>query len=405
MRKSVDRAVHRTPAILIVDDEFVVTQSLAAFLELETDYKILTFQSPAEALLALRDSNVDLVIADFLMPDMNGLEFLTEVKKLYPDVPRIMLTGYADKENSIRAINEVGLFQYIEKPWDNDQFRLVIENALSNKSLREKLNRRILELDSVLRERERLMERDELLREELVLAQRLQRGMLPERLPDDGRLVFSAEYLPALEIGGDFYDVLPVADNKLAVLVADVTGHGIQAALSTALLKFAFSGFTNCDCTPSQIISGMNTVLLRALPSETFAAALVAIVDLKTAEVRLGNAGLPHPFVLHRRSSDAERVVANGFMLGIIEEELFSPGEEHTLRLESGDALVVYTDGISEVQNDAGAAFDSFLKEQIVTHADHTGIELSKKLVAASKRFSRGGHAWDDITIFGIECK
>ena len=104
----------RPPVILIVDDEKMVTESLRLLLQMETNYKILTFQSPLEALKTLQQTPVDLVITDYLMPEMDGSHFLLEAKKIYPDVPRIIPTGYADKENAIRAINEVGLFQYIE---------------------------------------------------------------------------------------------------------------------------------------------------------------------------------------------------------------------------------------------------------------------------------------------------
>jgi len=390
--------------ILIVDDESVVTQSLSALLELETDYSVMTFQSPVDALRKIRDVTVDLVISDFLMPEMNGLEFLSEFKRLHPEAPRIMLTGYADKENSIRAINEVGLFQYIEKPWDNDQVRLVIDNALTTKSLRETLRERINDLDRALLERQRLTERNELLREELDVARALQLGMLPPEFPAIDGMALSAEYLPALEIGGDFYDTIPLAGDKIGILVADVTGHGIQAALSTAVVKFAFSDYKNCECSATEIITGMNKILLRALPEETFAAAMVVILDTKTSECRLANGGLPHPFLLHRQSKDAERIAANGFMLGVIDEALFKPEEEHTLQLSKGDFLMVYTDGVSEAQNVDGVPFDQgMLTEQLVTHADLSGPDLSKKLIAASKKFSDPNHPWDDITILGID--
>ena len=117
------------------------------------------------------------------------------------------------------------------------------------------------------------------------------------------------------------------------------------------------------------------------------------------------NAGLPHPFMLRRKIGKAERVIANGFMLGIIEEELFKPDEEHTLRLDTGDSLIVYTDGISEVQNDAGVPFDSVLKEQLLAHVDYSGLDLARKLVAATKQFSGRDHIWDDITVFNVEIK
>ncbi|MDH3380492.1 MAG: SpoIIE family protein phosphatase, partial [Gammaproteobacteria bacterium] len=364
----------RLPVVLIVDDDAVVTQSLRTLLELETDYRILTFQSPLAALAEIRDISVDVVISDFLMPHMNGLEFLSEVKKLHPDVPRIMLTGYADKENSIRAINEVGIFQYIEKPWDNDQLKLVLSNALTKKCLQAQLTERIRELDVTLRDRNRLVERDELLREELSLAQSLQRGMLPDAFPERSGICFFAQYLPALEIGGDFYDVVPLANNRLGVLVADATGHGIQAALSTAIVKFAFSTFRQCDVGVEDILIGMNKILLRGLPADTFVAASIIVIDTDRAECRLMNAGLPYPFLLRRKTRTAERIMATGLMLGIIDEQLYKPAVEHKILLEKGDVLIVYTDGIGEVENEDRETFEqSMLGTQLVAHADKCG--------------------------------
>jgi serine phosphatase RsbU (regulator of sigma subunit) len=396
----------RRPTILVVDDEPVVTQSLSTLLELETDCNVLTFQSPLEALEVLQGTAVDVVICDFMMPEMNGLEFLLESKRRHPDAPRIMLTGYADKENSIRAINDVGLFQYLEKPWDNDQLLLVVSNAITNKGLRETLRQRVDDLDHVLRDRELLIERDELLREELDIARRLQLGMLPAEFPVIDGMALHAHYLPALEIGGDFYDVIPLADGKWGILVADVTGHGIQAALSTAVVKFAFSDFKNCGFSPTDIVTGMNDVLLRALPEETFAAAMVLSIDEQNAQCHFANAGLPHPFLLRREARQVERIAANGFMLGAVGSDLFAPDEEKTVRLSRGDFLMVCTDGIGEVRNAEGELFEhSAITEQLIMNADHSGSDLANAVIEASRAFSHPGHQWDDITVLGIDLK
>ena len=116
--------------ILLVDDEEMVVTSIKSFLTLETDYTVVAFTSPREALEYVRKNKVDLVISDYLMPDMDGIEFLGNVKKIQPEATRVLLTGYADKENAIKAINDVGLYQYIEKPWENDELRLIIRNGL-----------------------------------------------------------------------------------------------------------------------------------------------------------------------------------------------------------------------------------------------------------------------------------
>jgi response regulator RpfG family c-di-GMP phosphodiesterase len=116
---------------------------------LETEYDIATYDSPSKALEAIRESPIDLVVSDYLMPGMNGIEFLLEVKKLHPYATRILLTGYADKENAIKAINEVGLYQYIEKPWENEEFKLIIQNGLERRFLMERLEEKIKEVQNV----------------------------------------------------------------------------------------------------------------------------------------------------------------------------------------------------------------------------------------------------------------
>ena len=94
-----------------------------------------------------KNNDVDLVISDYLMPEMDGITFLAQVRECKPEVPRIILTGYADKENAIKAINEVGLFQYIEKPWDNDDLLIILRNGLEKQKLMKKLQEKIAEIN------------------------------------------------------------------------------------------------------------------------------------------------------------------------------------------------------------------------------------------------------------------
>src|SRR5213082_4180667 len=121
-----------TPTILLVDDEEMVLNSIKSFFAIESDYDVMTYTSPTKALEELERNHqrIDLVVSDYLMPEMDGITFLAKVKETLPLVPRILLTGYADKENAIKAINNVGLYQYIEKPWDNEDLKLVIRNGL-----------------------------------------------------------------------------------------------------------------------------------------------------------------------------------------------------------------------------------------------------------------------------------
>lgn len=133
--------------IVIVDDEQMVLTSLSAFLNLETKYNVVTFTSAAKALAYIETNDIDLVISDYLMPELDGISFLGKVRDMKPAVPRIILTGYADKENAIKAINDVGLFQYIEKPWDNDDLLIVLRNGLEKQMLMKKLEEKITEIN------------------------------------------------------------------------------------------------------------------------------------------------------------------------------------------------------------------------------------------------------------------
>jgi DNA-binding NtrC family response regulator len=141
-----------TPTVLLVDDEEMVTTALAGFLELETPYRVLQFNSPHAALEIVDRESVDVVVADFMMPDMDGVDFLKAVRARRPHSTRILLTGYADVENAIRAINEAGLYQYLQKPWDNELLKIVIRNGIERSSLVNELDARISALESANKE-------------------------------------------------------------------------------------------------------------------------------------------------------------------------------------------------------------------------------------------------------------
>ena len=126
--------------ILLLDDEESAIESISSLLDVETDYNVLAFTSSNEALEAIQTNEIDLAIVDYLMPgEMDGIDFLTELKKKYPYSIRMILTAYADKENAIKAINEVGLYKYLEKPWDNEELLLTIREGLEKRSLLKQL--------------------------------------------------------------------------------------------------------------------------------------------------------------------------------------------------------------------------------------------------------------------------
>jgi putative two-component system response regulator len=136
------------PRVIVVDDEAMVATAIRGFLELETSYRVETFTSPASALAHLDGEFAHVVIADFMMPEMDGITFLRQVRERHPLTTRILLTGYADKENAVRAINEAGLYYYLEKPWENEHLKIVVRNGVERSSLYNELDARVSALES-----------------------------------------------------------------------------------------------------------------------------------------------------------------------------------------------------------------------------------------------------------------
>lgn len=142
--------------ILVVDDEIMVTKTLKMLLGVHGYKNVEAFNSPLEALEFLKagaegtspENAVDIMISDFIMPKMNGIEFLSEAQKLQPNCTQILLTGYADKENAIRAINELGIYKYIEKPWNNGDLLNNIRNGIERTQLKKALEAKIETLES-----------------------------------------------------------------------------------------------------------------------------------------------------------------------------------------------------------------------------------------------------------------
>ncbi|MCX6595935.1 MAG: response regulator [Acidobacteria bacterium] len=136
------------PEVVLVDDEEMVLTSVSALLMLETECNVHTFLSPAEAIRHLETHPVDLVVSDYLMPQMNGIQLLAKSKELQPEAARVLLTGHADKASAIQAINAVGLYHYLEKPWENAQLLMIVASAVERTQLLRQVQGMLSDLDN-----------------------------------------------------------------------------------------------------------------------------------------------------------------------------------------------------------------------------------------------------------------
>ncbi|MCM1340056.1 MAG: ATP-binding protein [Muribaculaceae bacterium] len=213
--------------IVVVDDERIVTSAFSTLLKVEGFSDAHFFNNPKEALEFLKSNIPDLVISDFLMPDMNGLEFLSEVKKLYPEVSKILLTGYADKENAIRAINEVGLYRYIEKPWNNDDLIINIKNGIERSYLLSQLREKIVELEAAKKELEKYSHNLEQIVEERTADLKQSNAKL------EGIVTYCADGIVILNEDGIIESVNPACEN----LIGLVTDKIVKASIDDFLFS------------------------------------------------------------------------------------------------------------------------------------------------------------------------
>ena len=211
-----------TGKIVVVDDEKIVTSAFKTLLKVEGFSDAHFFNNPCEALEFLKTNTPDLIISDFLMPEMNGLEFLSEVKKMYPEVSKILLTGYADKENAIRAINEVGLYRYIEKPWDNDDLILNIKNGIERSYLLSELRKKIAELEDAKKELEKYSHNLEQIVEERTADLKQSNAKL------EGIVNYCADGIVIINEDGIIEQVNPACENLIGLVSSKIISSSID---------------------------------------------------------------------------------------------------------------------------------------------------------------------------------
>lgn len=148
------------PRILVVDDEPMITSTLSTLIEMMLDYEVVSCNNPLDLMQEnyLKNEQFDMVISDFMMPGMNGLVFLSEIIKEQPKIVPILLTGYSDKESAIKSINELGIYYYLEKPWDNNDLIRIIQNGIEKKNLESEIANKVVVIEKRNHEISRLYE-------------------------------------------------------------------------------------------------------------------------------------------------------------------------------------------------------------------------------------------------------
>jgi phosphoserine phosphatase RsbU/P len=242
---------------------------------------------------------------------------------------------------------------------------------------------------------------------ELQIANQIQSSILPREVPRLAGLEIVARYLPMSAVAGDFYDFLVLDDRRIGILVADVTGHGVPAALIASMLKVAFAGQTAHAEDPARVLAGLNRSLCGKF-EEHFVTAAYVFIDLNQFVLRYAGAGHPPLLLAPRtnargRESESREVEANGLMLGLFPEAVYSSVE---IPLDPGDRVLLFTDGILEAMNSAREEFGKSRLKKFLAASSSSATHLADALLLELGRWS-GAEAQrthdDDITLLVLD--
>jgi len=233
---------------------------------------------------------------------------------------------------------------------------------------------------------------------ELEIARQIQASILPSAVPVVSGLRIAATYQPMTSVAGDFYEFLPVDDHHVGILVADVCGHGVPAALIASMLKVAVqSESANAD-DPGKLLSGLNRALAAPLRGQLVSAAYIWI-DMAAHKAQYSAAG--HPPVLRWHRPRLETVESNGLLFGVLPNCEYPVTE---IPLTAGDRLLLYTDGIVEPENASGAAFgEARLPAVLERDCSLAASELSRDILSEIRTWQPTADQQDDMTLVAIE--
>jgi serine phosphatase RsbU (regulator of sigma subunit) len=371
--------------ILVVDDTPLNISVITGALKDTFRTKVATSGAKALA-IAAADEKPDLILLDVMMPEMDGYEVCRRLKidPTTREIPVIFLTAQTDAEDETHGF-QVGAVDYVHKPFSPAVMIARVHTHLALRETREKLAQQLLAIQK-----------------ELETARLIQQSILPQTVPQIDGLDIAARYVPMASVAGDFYDFIVVDNKHVGILVADVSGHGMPAALIASMLKIALAAQSARADDPARVLQGLNQVLCGKFQHHYVTAAYV-FVDMEKRTLSYAGAGHP-PLLLWGAAPPGVRdVTENGLFLGMFDSATYSSVK---VPLAPGDRGLLYTDGISETNNPEGAEFGSerfrqFLEAQKNGSANQLADGLLEELARWSAR-GEGEDLDDDITMVTI---
>ena len=371
--------------ILVVDDEPdlepLVLQRMRRRIR-GGEFTFVFAHNGIEALEKLQeDDEIDMVVSDINMPQMDGLTLLEQIPKVDPNIRSVIISAYGDMKNIRTAMNR-GAFDFVTKPLDFEDLQLTIDRTLAH----------LTEWRAALSSRDKLVA----LQNELDVARKMQQSILPTQFPKGADYQSFGGMVPALDVGGDFFDVMRLENDCIGLAIADVSGKGVPAALfmmsSRTLLKGAAIGNHH----PGAVLREVNDLLCEDNDAMMFVTLLYAVFNPATGELSYANGGHNTPVILHADGTSTELPLTGGVALGVMDDMDFEQG---SVTLSPGDALILYTDGVTEAMNQEHEELGmERFQEILAATAPHTPESINKAIFDGIRAFAGEAPQSDDIT-------
>ena len=359
--------------ILSVDDELDLEVLLTQYFRRQIrkgEYEFAFAHNGLEALQKLLETpDFDIILSDINMPEMDGLTLLAKVNELKnPAMKCIMVSAYGDMDNIRSAMNK-GAFDFATKPIDLDDLSRTIEKAI--------------EQVRYIRESQQEHNQLESIKNDLAIAGEIQQTILPRSFPPFPELTevvdIYASMTPAKDVGGDFYDFFQIDDERIGLVIADVSGKGVPASLfmavsRTLLRATALRGVSSAEC-----LTYANKLLCKESLDSMFVTVFYGIYHYKAGMMDYTNAGHNPPYLLRGGRTVECLPVASNFVVGVFDDIEF---ESNTLTFGIGDTLLLYTDGVTEAFNDKREQFSESNLQDILASMHESSS--AKEVVTSS---------------------
>ncbi|KPK65794.1 MAG: hypothetical protein AMK73_01895 [Planctomycetes bacterium SM23_32] len=377
----------------------------------EAGFELSQAWEPEDALRKVEENAPALVLLDIKMSEADGVEFCKRLhsRSETEAVPVIVIADQGDGQQE--RVLDIGADGVICRPFEAAELLTRVRTLVRMKALHDRVaeqNRQLLDvnarLDAVNQE---LTARNRELEQGIAMARRLQEALLPQQYPAIQNISFAHTYTSAQAVGGDFFQIEGLEDGRAAIFIADVSGHGVRAAIVASIVKTVIDYIDLNDKTPSQALQDFNSrfrSVLGPMTPQIYATAVLMMLDGESRSLSLACAGHPSPLHVRKREGSAEALVSVdvcGPAVGFTADPDYPTIER---QLQVGDIVLGFTDGIYEVLNEEGEMYGlGRLQELVAAHTRLIPRDLIQRMISDTEEYMGTARHRDDICIVAVE--